>query len=644
MSKSFMLLLTASTLCLSTFAQIDTMATRQLNEVVVTANKMPMKAAETGKIITVIDHKTIENNAGSSLATLLNTQAGFFINGSNNALGTNLDLYFRGSTAGNMLIVIDGVPVYDPSQINNSFELNSIPLDQVERIEILKGGQSTLWGSNAVAGVIQIFLKKESKKKIAINANAAYGTYNTLNGGAGISGSIKKWDYLVQYNYINSGGFPAAYDSTGKQNFKNDGFKQNTVIAETRYHFSPHLTAKAFGNFSNYFTDLPAGAFTDEKDYTLRSINNLGGASLNYQHNKVDWTLQGSYQQSNRHYVNDSTYVSSPYFNYSNEQYTGHTTTLETFGNVQLHQHLRLVAGLQYQHQNTGQSYFSTGPYGPYSSELGQDSAHVSQISAYASLLLLNLHGFNFELGSRINHHSIYGNNATYTINPSFIIDENTKLFINISSGYNIPSLYQLYSAYGNKNLKPESSVTYEMGLQTQSTDKKMSLRLAAFKRDTKNLIIFYTDANYNSYYINRDAQHDYGFEVESNTQVGRFGTWTNNLTYIDGHGIQNGVSVNNLFRRPNFTMNSILTLSPFKGFTLAPAFKYVGTRLKGPYDVGPDLMPAYYTLNCFISYQINQRIRLFTSLNNITNQQYFDIVGYNSKRFNMMSGAYFNF
>jgi vitamin B12 transporter len=114
MSKSFMLLLTASTLCLSTFAQIDTMATRQLNEVVVTANKMPMKAAETGKIITVIDHKTIENNAGSSLATLLNTQAGFFINGSNNALGTNLDLYFRGSTAGNMLIVIDGVPVYDP--------------------------------------------------------------------------------------------------------------------------------------------------------------------------------------------------------------------------------------------------------------------------------------------------------------------------------------------------------------------------------------------------------------------------------------------------------------------------------------------------------------------------------------------------
>lgn len=644
MSKKLTLLLTSIALGYAAFAQQDSMATRQLNEVVVTASKTPIKESETGKIVTVIDQKTIQNHAGSSLAALLNTQAGFFINGSNNALGTNLDLYFRGASGGNMLIVIDGVPVYDPSQINNSFDLNNIPLDQVERIEILKGGQSTLWGSNAVAGVIQIFLKKEAKKKMALNANASYGTYNTFNSGAGISGSLKKWDYLVQYNYIKSAGFPAAYDSTGKQNFKKDGFEQSSVMAETRYHFSPSFTAKAFGNFSHYQTDLPAGAFTDEKDYTLNNKNNLGGLALDFQHKKVNWTLQGSYQQTNRHYVNDSTYVSSPYYNYSNQQYNGNTTTLETFGSIRFQKHIRLVSGIQYQHQNTSQSYFSTGPYGPYTSELGQDSANVNQLSAYASLLLLNIHGFNFEAGGRVNHHSIYGNNATYTLNPSFVIDENTKLFINISSGYNIPSLYQLYSAYGNKNLKPESSTTYEIGLQTQSTDKKMSLRLAAFKRDTKNLIIFYTDANYNSYYINRDQQHDYGFEVESNTQIGTIGTWSNNLTYIDGHGIQNGVSVNNLFRRPNFVMNSVLTLSPVKGFTIAPAFKYVGTRLKGPYDIGPDLQPAYYTVDCFISYRVNKQIRLFTSLNNITDQQYFDIVGYNSKRFNMMTGAYFNF
>ncbi|MDE3126004.1 MAG: TonB-dependent receptor plug domain-containing protein, partial [Bacteroidota bacterium] len=113
MSKKLTLLFSAIALGYTAFAQQDSMATRQLNEVVVTATKTPIKASETGKIITIIDHKTIQNNAGSSLAALLNTQAGFFINGSNNALGTNLDLYFRGATGGNMLIVIDGVPVCD---------------------------------------------------------------------------------------------------------------------------------------------------------------------------------------------------------------------------------------------------------------------------------------------------------------------------------------------------------------------------------------------------------------------------------------------------------------------------------------------------------------------------------------------------
>ena len=132
----------------------DSSNTKQLDEVVVTATKSSLKQSQTGKIVTVIDRQTIRNNAGRSLSELLNEQAGFFINGSNNSPGTNLDLYFRGAGTGNTLVVIDGIPVFDPSQPNNSFDLNNIPLEQVERIEILKGGQSTVWGSDAVAGVI----------------------------------------------------------------------------------------------------------------------------------------------------------------------------------------------------------------------------------------------------------------------------------------------------------------------------------------------------------------------------------------------------------------------------------------------------------------------------------------------------------
>jgi vitamin B12 transporter len=199
-----------------------------------------------------------------------------------------------------------------------------------------------------------------------------------------------------------------------------------------------------------------------------------------------------------------------------------------------------------------------------------------------------------------------------------------------------------LYSEYGNKSLKPESSVTYELGLQTQSGDKKMSLRFAGFKRDIKNLIVFYTSPSYVSNYINRDQQNDYGFEVESSIQLGNIGTWSNNLTFIEGRGIQNNVRVNNLYRRPKFTLNSALTLQPVKNLTIIPAFHYVGTRLKGQYDIGPAEQPAYYTLDFFAGYDL-KKVRLFADFRNLTDQQYFEIVGYNSKRFNMMAGISIN-
>ncbi len=639
MSKTLTLLsalLTGSTV----FAQKDTIKTRILDEVVITATKSNVKQSQTGKVVTVIDQQMLSNNIGRSFGELLNSQAGFFINGSNNALGTNQDVYFRGGGTGSMLIVIDGIPVYDPSQSSNAFDLNSISLDQVERVEILKGGQSTLWGSDAVAGVIQIFLKKSDHKKAAVNALASYGSYNTFRGGLGISGTAKGFGYNVQYSRTKSNGIPAAYDSTGKANFKNSAFEQNGVLAELSYKINTRLSAKAFYNFNNYMNDLAGGAFTDEKDYVSKNRNILTGLSLQYKRDNFTWNLSGSYQQAKRGFINDSTYVSSPFSKYAAGKYTGNTYVFETYGNKKFNAHTQLVGGIQHISQNTDQSYFSTGSFGPFKTALGKDSAYIRQTSFYASLLLTGLNGFNFEAGGRINKHSIYGTNATYTINPSYNIDENSKLFVNISSAYKIPSLYQLYSEYGNKGLKPESSTTYEIGLQTQSSDKKMSLRLVAFKRDTKNLIIFYTDPNtFASKYINRDEQHDYGFEAESNIQLSTFGSWSNNFTFIDGQGVQNNAMVDNLYRRPKFTFNSALSLQPCTSLTIIPSFKYVGSRLKGPYDAGPVEQPHYYLLDLYTGYAISKKINLFADLRNITNQQYFDIVGYTSKRFNMMAG-----
>ena len=155
-------------------AQNDSSSYKSLDEVVLTANKYPQKQSTTGKVLTVISRQTLEQNYARTLTQVLNEQAGLVINGSQNALGTNQTVFMRGATTANTLILVDGVPANDPSGISSEFDLNHFSIDQIERVEILKGAQSVLYGSDAVAGVINIITRKQNANKpIGFNLNAA---------------------------------------------------------------------------------------------------------------------------------------------------------------------------------------------------------------------------------------------------------------------------------------------------------------------------------------------------------------------------------------------------------------------------------------------------------------------------------------
>jgi len=624
-----------------TIAQNDSVKIKGLNPVVVTASKTDIKQSQTGKIVTVLDAETIKQNAGRTLPELLNMQTSFMMVGSNNSMGTNVENYFRGAPSGNLLIVIDGVPVTDPSQISNSFDLNSIPLEQIDRIEILKGGQSTIWGSDAVAGVVQIFLKEATTKPLSVHGTFSYGTYNTLRTGVGIDGSIHKFSYRVQYNYQESKGFSSAYDSLGNKGtnkYENDGFSQNNLEAELKYSISKYFSVKFLGTLSDYHFSLDESAYTDDKDYTGKNKNNLGTLSFNYHRNQLTWNTLVSYQKANRSFTDDSVDISSPFY-YSNGAYAAANFNAESYVNYRFQKNMQLVGGLQYMHQKTDQTYISLSSYGPFTETLSSDSAHIDQFAAYASYLITNLAGFDFEAGIRANHHSIYGNNFTYTLNPSYHINNYLRVFANISSAYKIPSLYQLFSEFGNTGLKPESSTTYELGAQADTKEGSM-FRIAGFIRDTRDLIIFYYDpVTYSSQYINQDSQHDYGFELEGNLRFGKSFYWINNLSYVDGQGTQLGVKTSNLYRRPKFLANTRLNWQATPQLMLAPSLRFVGTRQPGTYDIGPSPMTSYYNLYFFSSYQLDH-VRFFANFQNISNQLYFDIYGYNTKRFNMMVGV----
>src|SRR6186997_2156416 len=188
--------------------------TSLLDEIVITANKYPNKTSLTGKVVTIITREQLERSGGKDLSQLLTEQAGVYIGGANSNAGKDKSLYLRGAKVEHTLITIDGVPVYDPSGIGSNFDIRNLSVDQIERIEILKGSQSTLYGSDAIAGVINIITKKVGVKPFAGNGLFSYGSNNSFRGNAGINGKTGVVDYNLAYSFFDTKGFNEAISNT----------------------------------------------------------------------------------------------------------------------------------------------------------------------------------------------------------------------------------------------------------------------------------------------------------------------------------------------------------------------------------------------------------------------------------------------
>ncbi|MDP5121181.1 MAG: TonB-dependent receptor plug domain-containing protein [Spirosomaceae bacterium] len=159
----------------------NTYAQTELNEVEVTAKFSGRKSISTvNSAGSSISGSVIQSNLHLSLPQLLSQQTGVVINGATQTNGSVQTVYFRGAARGLVLILINGIPVSDGSDIDQVFDLNSISLDQITRIEIMRGGQSVVFGSDAVGGVINIITRNSPQKPISVALNTSYGSFNTI--------------------------------------------------------------------------------------------------------------------------------------------------------------------------------------------------------------------------------------------------------------------------------------------------------------------------------------------------------------------------------------------------------------------------------------------------------------------------------
>ncbi|MFN5055948.1 MAG: TonB-dependent receptor plug domain-containing protein [Bacteroidota bacterium] len=646
MNKIFIGLLLC--IAINTSAQTDSLS--NLEEVVVTANRFPQKQLNTGKVMTVVSSKEIAESPYQSLAEVLNRQVGLSIIGSNNAPGTNMDIYMRGAATGNTLILLNGNPIFDASTIRATFDINFIPLSTIERIEILKGGQSTIYGSDAMAGVINIITKKEFPEKNQSNLELSNASFGTLNGNVQTMGSFNKVRYMAGYQRFQSTGFSSALDTTGKKEFDKDGMKQdagNIWIGST---LKNDWSWYASGNWSKYNNDLDQSSFQDAKDFTVNNqqltLNggitkkmNIGEVHLNYNFNKL-----------NRNYLDDSLFLNG-FTTFMESDYKGNGSFAELYGNFKLNKKLTLFTSADHRWQYTDQYYFSRSAFGDYTTALSSDSARISISSLSSSLVYNGDKGLNIELGGRLNLHSMYGTNLTYTFNPSYIYKNQWKFAFNLSSAFKAPTLYQLYDGFsGQPNLKPETSVNSEFAISYLGT-KNLLIRAVGFVRNTQNGI----DYDYINYkYYNYTSKQEKGVEIETRYQLKKWNAALN-YTFVNGaltaqnfiynpntwgYDAKGDTTYQFLTRIPRNTLNIHLSYQFNEKLRLAVFHKLVDKRFEPQFMSAPIEMPGFQLTDLHLQYSINKQITIQSGLKNIFNKQYQEVYGYAARGRNYVVGV----
>ncbi|SDJ65678.1 vitamin B12 transporter [Flavobacterium glycines] len=604
----------------------------ELDEVVISDSKFALPKEKSGKVIVKITSDDLKKRPGQSIAQVLSTVTGVEINGNQSAAGKDLKYSIRGGRNRQTLILIDGIPVTDASNINLEYDLRLIPAEQVESIEVMKGAASTLYGTGAATGVINITLKKAEKKAVSGNVYLNIGTQTTAqeknysaqeyNQGFSFNGKTDKFNYFGALNSSEVDGMSQARPLSDSEKFENDGSSRVNSIVKFGFTPTKQLSFDFFANYDRLKYDFDADAFADDLYNYGKSEQYRVGFSPKYKYEKGELVINTAAGWMNR----DS-------FNYGSlSTYKSRNVNADAFNKYQIAEELFVIGGGQFQFFDM----VNLTPYGDIQKEL----AKFNIIDPYATLVYNSDFGLNVNAGARLNIHSKYGNNFVYNINPSFSFsDIPLKLVSSYSTAYITPSLYQLYASfYGNLDLKPERNSTVEAGFELDLWNKKINLNAVAFYRQEANSIVFLSGG-----YDNIDGKYNAkGIETMFTYAL------TNQLKLRGNYTFTQVEKALDLYV-PRHKVNASVEYQPTTRTFFNVSYQFVDKKpdaLFDPitYEQTSIVTAAYKLLNATAKYElIKNRMTVFATATNILNEDFYEVIGYTTRGRNFKLGLNIN-
>jgi vitamin B12 transporter len=588
-------------------------------EVVVSATRTLNRISDAGgSSVTVITSKEIEKSGQATVEEVIKGSAGIDIS-SNGGPGASASVYLRGADSKYTLVLVDGVPFNDPSMMNAEANLANVMVDNIERIEIVRGPASMLYGSSAEAGVINIITKKGAQKASAF-AGTEGGSYGTFRFFGGASGKKGPFDYSVTASRLKTDGISSAdernpaINPTGKS-FEKDGYINSTFSGNFGLKLDDHVSVDTSLRFSDADNKYDNGKI-DASGYTEKTKQFSTHTALKMNYQPLLSTLYYNVSDQDRNYDEP----------YGLTVYHGHIYEIGWQGDFAAASNNTISVGLASRKDSM--------------STTGIDPRAVISKSIFMqdqwSLGVMRLVG-----GIRFENNEQFGSKTTWRIAPSFTFG-NTVVKVSYGTGFKAPSLYELYApmSVGNDKLKAETSKGWDAGIE-----QKLSGNLKAgstwFRTDFENRIGWAAD-----YTLPWWGHYDQVPGLTKTYGVENFVEWqpiaplflTANYTWLNTRDA-NG---NELLRRPKNKLGLTSSWKATDRLKLNTNMQWVGSRR----DTGEvnGKLDSYFLVNLSASYKLAEHVEIFCRVDNLFDQDYELASGYATPGRSAYAGVKFGF
>lgn len=587
----------------------DSVKLQQLDEVVVSDSRFALKRENSGKTVIKISAQELERNQGRSIAEIINTKSGIEVNGSRSYAGQNISVFARGGNNRQVLIIVDGIQVSDPSNVNAEYDLRLLNLSQIENIEILKGAASTLYGNSAATAVINITTKKASEDGVSLEVLSSLGTnqsqdnqnYNAsdFSNTATIAARSGKLSVLASGGHQFTDGLSAAVGE------EPDVFSRIDGNLKLGYQFSDkfEVTASAFYNKLN--SDFDNGFPVEDADFSFSGEQSRFGLASTYTYKNGSFQVNGAFNQITRNVK--SSFPSA---------FDSESVILDVFNKYTFNGKVYTIAGVNIIEHKT---QFT-------------DEQTTTSIDPYLNAVFISDFGLNLNGGVRLNNHSDYGNNLIYSFNPSYTMKTGAgylKLLGSYATSFIAPNLSQLYGPFGaNPDLQPETNTTLEGGVEYRFSD---SFRVSAlyFERKEEDFIDFLTDGYQNSL----EDRNTHGVEVEFNGKLTKFLEVTANYTFTESKDRE-------ILRLPKNKINANLGYTFGDSTYASVSYQFVSDRADIDFfTFTPVNLESFNLVDAYLKHDLNSRISFFISIQNLLNTDYFEITDFTTRGRNIRLG-----